>query len=61
MSSTHEYVLYIQEIFFTTLFVLDIMIKLVALGVPAYFSKRWNQVLESKYAHATNSLVPVSV
>ena len=43
MSDTHELVLYIQDALFTSIFVADIVLKLLALGPIQYFSKRWNQ------------------
>ena len=43
MSDVHELVLYIQDISFTTIFVVDIILKITALGPVSYMTQRWNQ------------------
>ena len=42
MGDTHKLVLFIQDLVFVTIFVLDIIFKLMALGPVSYLSKRWN-------------------
>ena len=43
MTSLHEDILYYQELAFTSVFLLDILMKLTALGPCIYISKKWNR------------------
>jgi hypothetical protein len=43
MSDTHVLVLLVQDIVFTSIFCLDIVLKTIALGPISYLSSRWNQ------------------
>ena len=42
MSSTHESIVFWQEIVFTVIFCVDIVLKLFAMGPCFYFTRKWN-------------------